>query len=98
MTRMLDILEIFLNLHGYTYMRLDGATKPEQRQALMERFNADDKYLHLYFQQEVVDVVLILLVQILLYFMILIGILLWIHKHKIDVIELVKHVKFIFID
>ena len=43
MTRMLDILEIFLNLHGYTYMRLDGATKPEQRQALMERFNADDK-------------------------------------------------------
>ena len=40
---MLDILEIFLNLHGYTYMRLDGATKPEQRQASMERFNADDR-------------------------------------------------------
>ena len=31
----------FLNLHGYTYVRLDGATKPEQRQALMQRFNAD---------------------------------------------------------
>jgi len=27
MTRMLDILEKFLNLHAYTYFRLDGATK-----------------------------------------------------------------------
>lgn len=35
MSRMLDILEAFLNLHGHTYMRLDGSTKPEQRQALM---------------------------------------------------------------
>jgi SNF2 family DNA or RNA helicase len=24
MTRMLDVLEVFLNIHGYTYMRLDG--------------------------------------------------------------------------
>lgn len=32
MTRMLDVLEVFLNLHGYTYLRLDGATKPEMRQ------------------------------------------------------------------
>ena len=29
---MLDVLEAFLNLHGYTYLRLDGTTKPEQRQ------------------------------------------------------------------
>ena len=27
MTRMLDILEAFLNLHGHTYCRLDGSTK-----------------------------------------------------------------------
>ncbi len=27
MTKMLDILEIFLNLHGYKYVRLDGSTK-----------------------------------------------------------------------
>ncbi len=27
MTKMLDILEVFMNLHGHTYMRLDGATK-----------------------------------------------------------------------
>ncbi|KZO90599.1 hypothetical protein CALVIDRAFT_506667 [Calocera viscosa TUFC12733] len=41
MTRVLDILEIFLNLHGYRYLRLDGATKVEQRQIITERFNAD---------------------------------------------------------
>ncbi|XP_035206695.1 LOW QUALITY PROTEIN: helicase domino-like [Stegodyphus dumicola] len=43
MTRMLDILEQFLNYHGHTYLRLDGNTKVEQRQALMERFNADKR-------------------------------------------------------
>lgn len=32
MTKMLDVLEAFLNLHGHSYCRLDGATKPEQRQ------------------------------------------------------------------
>lgn len=41
MTRMLDILEQFLNYHGLIYLRLDGTTRVEQRQALMERFNAD---------------------------------------------------------
>ena len=30
MTKMLDILEVFLNLNGHTYVRLDGSTKPEQ--------------------------------------------------------------------
>jgi len=41
MTRMLDILETFMNIHGHRYMRLDGATGPERRQQLVERFNAD---------------------------------------------------------
>lgn len=41
MSRMLDILEQFLNYHGHTYLRLDGATKIDQRQILMERFNND---------------------------------------------------------
>ena len=36
MTKMLDILEAFLNLHGYTYLRLDGTTKPEQRQVRLQ--------------------------------------------------------------
>jgi SNF2 family DNA or RNA helicase len=43
MSRMLDILEVFLNLHGYTYLRLDGTTRIEKRQMLMERFNNDPR-------------------------------------------------------
>lgn len=43
MSRMLDIFEQFLNYHGHTYLRLDGSTKIEQRQAMMERFNADKR-------------------------------------------------------
>ncbi|OAF68293.1 hypothetical protein A3Q56_03951 [Intoshia linei] len=43
MTKVLDILEIFLCYHNYKYFRLDGSTKIEKRQALMERFNCDDK-------------------------------------------------------
>merc|ERR1719447_271607 len=44
MTKMLDVLEAFLNYHGYVYMRLDGSTRVEMRQCLMERFNNDTKY------------------------------------------------------
>ncbi|BHF71983.1 protein antigen binding [Sparganum proliferum] len=43
MARMLDILEQFLAYHGYRYLRLDGTTKVEQRQVLMERFNMDSR-------------------------------------------------------
>lgn len=43
MTRMLDVLEAFLNCHGHIYLRLDGTTKVEQRQLLMERFNEDKR-------------------------------------------------------
>lgn len=32
MTRMLDVLEAFLNFHGHIYLRLDGTTRVEQRQ------------------------------------------------------------------
>lgn len=32
MARVLDILEIFLNYHGHTYLRLDGATPVQKRQ------------------------------------------------------------------
>lgn len=40
---MLDVLEAFLNHHGHIYLRLDGTTKVEQRQLLMERFNEDKR-------------------------------------------------------
>jgi len=43
MSKMLDILEIFLNIYGYTYLRLDGSTKIEMRQILTERFNNDKR-------------------------------------------------------
>ena len=43
MTRMLDVLEEFLTLHGYSYVRLDGSTKVEERQRLMELFNKDSR-------------------------------------------------------
>jgi len=43
MTKMLNILESFLNYHGHRYLRLDGTTKVEQRQFLMDRFNADKR-------------------------------------------------------
>ncbi|CAI8023442.1 Helicase domino [Geodia barretti] len=43
MARMLDVLEIFLNYHGHTYLRLDGSTPPLKRQFLMDRFNRDKK-------------------------------------------------------
>ncbi|XP_063967591.1 helicase SRCAP-like [Lytechinus pictus] len=43
MTKMLDVLERFLNFHGHIYLRLDGTTKVEQRQIMMERFNKDPR-------------------------------------------------------
>ncbi|KAF2276945.1 uncharacterized protein EI97DRAFT_364445, partial [Westerdykella ornata] len=43
MTKVLDILEQFLNIHGHRYLRLDGATKVEQRQILTDRFNNDPR-------------------------------------------------------
>ncbi|KAJ4471281.1 SNF2 family N-terminal domain-containing protein [Lentinula edodes] len=43
MTKILDVLEIYLNFHGYLYLRLDGATSIENRQYVTERFNKDEK-------------------------------------------------------
>lgn len=43
MTKMLDVLESFLNLHTFRYLRLDGATKTDDRQKVVHRFNTDMK-------------------------------------------------------
>lgn len=34
MTKMLDVLEAFLNYSGHIYLRLDGSTKVDQRQVI----------------------------------------------------------------
>lgn len=43
MTKVLDILESFLNLHSWRYLRLDGTTKTDDRQKVVERFNQDSR-------------------------------------------------------
>lgn len=42
MTRLMDILEVYLQLHDFMYLRLDGATKTEERGKLVRQFNAPD--------------------------------------------------------
>jgi len=41
MTRMLDILEDFVELSGYQYKRIDGSTKQQDRQLMINEFNMD---------------------------------------------------------
>ncbi len=43
MSKMLDIFANVLNLFNFTYVRLDGSTKIENRQKVVERFNNDLK-------------------------------------------------------
>ncbi|KAM7485573.1 hypothetical protein LguiA_001582 [Lonicera macranthoides] len=42
MTRLMDVLEIYLQLHNFKYLRLDGSTKTEERGSLLKQFNAPD--------------------------------------------------------
>ncbi|GAB2266574.1 Probable ATP-dependent DNA helicase chr12 [Dionaea muscipula] len=40
MTRLLDVLEVYLKMYDYTYLRLDGSSKTEDRGVLLKEFNA----------------------------------------------------------
>ncbi len=42
MTRLLDVLEEYLELRGFKFLRLDGSTKSAERGALLSEFNAPD--------------------------------------------------------
>ncbi|VVB15168.1 unnamed protein product [Arabis nemorensis] len=42
MTRLIDLLEIYLSLNDYKYLRLDGTTKTDQRGILLKQFNEPD--------------------------------------------------------
>ncbi|XP_043921504.1 E1A-binding protein p400 isoform X2 [Protopterus annectens] len=41
MVRMLDIMELFLNFHGFTYVRIDESACREERQEQLKDFNRD---------------------------------------------------------
>ena len=41
MTRMLDLLEDFLEGHGYKYERIDGTVNGSARQECIDRFNGE---------------------------------------------------------
>ncbi|KAJ8622684.1 hypothetical protein MRB53_031213 [Persea americana] len=42
MTRLIDILEVYLRMHDFKFLRLDGSTKTEERGTLLKQFNAPD--------------------------------------------------------
>ncbi|KAL2610518.1 hypothetical protein R1flu_029091 [Riccia fluitans] len=42
MTKLMDILEDYLDSRGFKYLRLDGTTKTEERGTLLQKFNAPD--------------------------------------------------------
>lgn len=43
MIKMLDLLELYLNSRGYTFIRLDNTMKKSTQQILIERFNHNNK-------------------------------------------------------
>ncbi len=48
MTRLMDILEDYLELHGFKYLRLDGTTKTEDRGTLLQQFNAPESPIFIF--------------------------------------------------
>lgn len=42
-TRVLDILQAFVEARGYSFLRLDGHTKPSDRTELVNKFNTDSE-------------------------------------------------------
>ncbi|KAF7683648.1 SWI/SNF chromatin-remodeling complex subunit snf22 [Astathelohania contejeani] len=47
MTQIMTIMEDFLVMQGYKYLRLDGNVKTEERCALIEKFNTEDYFIFL---------------------------------------------------
>ncbi|KAF0927968.1 hypothetical protein E2562_037062 [Oryza meyeriana var. granulata] len=48
MTKLLDILEVYLQMYHFKYMRLDGSTKTEERGRLLADFNKKDSEYFLF--------------------------------------------------
>lgn len=49
MTKMLDILEDFLEAEHYKYERIDGGITGSQRQEAIDRFNGLFTFINIYF-------------------------------------------------
>ena len=47
MVRILDIIEDYLHIRGYTYERLDGGSSENERQAAIDRFKKEDRFVFL---------------------------------------------------
>lgn len=47
MVRILDIIEDYLHIRGYTYERLDGGSTENERQAAIDRFKKEDRFVFL---------------------------------------------------
>lgn len=41
---MISIFQVFLEAHGYKYLKMDGSTSVSTRQSLIDRFNQDSSY------------------------------------------------------
>lgn len=48
MTKMLDLLEDFLEFEGYKYERIDGGITGGLRQEAIDRFNGEGFFVHLH--------------------------------------------------
>lgn len=48
MTQIMTIMEDFLNMQGYKYLRLDGSTKAEDRTELLKKFNSPESDIFIF--------------------------------------------------
>ena len=48
MTKVMDIMEDFLKMQGWKYLRLDGGTKTEERASHVQIFNAVDSEIQVF--------------------------------------------------
>lgn len=48
MTKVMDIMEDFLKVMGFRYLRLDGGTKTEERASYVNAFNAKDSEIQVF--------------------------------------------------
>jgi SNF2 family DNA or RNA helicase len=53
MTRLLDVMEDYLQYRGYIYLRLDGHTNGTDRGSLIENFNAPNSEAFLFLLRSV---------------------------------------------